>query len=143
MPLSWTPKVSLLFLFLHIAAALLQCPDSIGWAIIPQDGADGSWHISENFDLSTTLVSTNEVSVKLSFTLISAFDNSSLPCSAAGEFASVNTGRLEGSCVYAEGGVMGNTDTIFTFDLDRSPNGGNAIYIKQNFSCIWNNHSRP
>lgn len=137
------PYLGLYLFLLTVVRALLQCPDYIGWEVIPQDGADGSWHIPGDLVLSRTSMPDNETYAALTFNLISAFDNTSLPCHANGTFADPDSGELDGTCDYPEGGVMGNTSTSFTYTLDASVGDGHVIYIEQNFSCIWNNHSRP
>lgn len=147
--------LTLYLLLLPVARALLQCPNADDAptvpsadgqldspAVLPQDGADGNFYIPGDFVLSQTRLSPNETYIAINFTLISAYDKTSLPCHAADTFADPNNYELAGTCDYSADGVMGNTSTTFTYIPEENQDGPHMLNLAQNFSCIFNSQSR-
>jgi hypothetical protein len=140
--------VFLHLVFPQLTNGFLSCPESVGYKVVEQDGADGRFHIAGDFLLTNqTMPQQGEGSnITVIFTLKSAFDNSSFAC--FGQLISsarIPTGSLTGKCTTKEQNpAIGETQTTFTYGVEEvSGNSGFPFTISQNLQCIWNNTTRP
>jgi len=132
-----------LLTLLQIATGLVPCLlNGVG----TQDGADGYFHILD-FLLTNQSLPTGP-NVTVTFTLNSAFDNSSLACFGQLIAASMTMdpgGWVNGKCIPKDpNAALGDAPTNFSFGLTQMP--GNNDYqfrIDQKLQCQPSNENRP
>ncbi|KAL1876362.1 hypothetical protein VTK73DRAFT_9541 [Phialemonium thermophilum] len=129
--------------------------DPPGWEVIAQDGGTGNrWRIPGDLTLVRTPLTTADgapngtwTHISVNFTITSAFDNTTLPCSGEtvtetpGNYTDVNPGQgyVNGTCEYL-GSAMGPVDTHFQYNLNFREAD---MYIYQDFTCNRTQTGRP
>jgi hypothetical protein len=138
---------SLFVLLLERASGLVSCPGARN--VLAQDGADGHFHILPGDFLLTnqTLQQPDGgANVTITFTLRSAWDNSSFAC--FGQLLSPGsrapTGTVAGKCSpMANDTAIGDAPTTFTFGLEEQSHNNDFMFrIDQQLQCN-SGESRP
>jgi hypothetical protein len=136
--------------------AMLQCPEDPGWQVIDESGGSGGrWKIPGDFTFIKTPLKKADGSlngtwthVAVNFTLTSAFDHLTLPCSGEtitatpGNLTDSNPGQgyINGTCAYPKNAIMGEVETNWSYNLNYKQA---EFYAYQDFSCNRTAHGRP